>query len=138
MQQLNQMDNGRNQLTQEMSMKNAKLISLRDAGNRNVTKTTIKSEKNLSELEAEVSKSAQKNREIDRKELENIAKAMEDFINSGEWDLKIQIHEKTNQTMVKIVSKSNGEVIREIPPENLLDLAAEMKEMVGVFVSNKV
>ena len=35
--------------------------------------------------------------------------------------------------MVQVISKADGKVIREIPSEELLDLAAKMDEVVGVI-----
>ncbi|MDW7674422.1 MAG: flagellar protein FlaG [Bacillota bacterium] len=48
------------------------------------------------------------------------------------------MHEGTNRTMVKIVDRSDGKVIREIPPEKMLDLVAKMWEVVGIFVDEKI
>ncbi len=42
---------------------------------------------------------------------------------------KFSIHEGTGEIMVKLEDINTGEVIREIPPEKLLDLVAKMQEM---------
>jgi uncharacterized FlaG/YvyC family protein len=33
--------------------------------------------------------------------------------------------------MVKVISEKDGKVIREVPPEKFLDLAAKIEEFVG-------
>ncbi len=43
---------------------------------------------------------------------------------------KFSIHEGTGEIVVKLEDVNTGEVIREIPPEKLLDLVAKMQEMV--------
>ena len=43
---------------------------------------------------------------------------------------KFSIHEGTGEIVVKLEDINTGEVIREIPPEKLLDLVAKMQEMV--------
>lgn len=50
------------------------------------------------------------------------------------YDTRVEfsIHEQTRQIMVKIFK--NDELIREIPPEKILDLVAKMMEMAGLIV----
>ena len=48
-------------------------------------------------------------------------------------DLQFSVHEETGQIMVTVREESTGEVIREIPPSEMLDLAARMDEMVGLL-----
>jgi flagellar protein FlaG len=69
--------------------------------------------------------------------IEQIAQAMEDYVNSVQRNLKIQVHKDTGSLMVKIISAEDGKTIREIPPEELLDLAAKMDEMLGALFNGK-
>ena len=64
---------------------------------------------------------------------ERIAQAMDNYVQSIKRDLKIQVHNPTGDIMVKVISKKDGKIIREIPSEELLDLAAKMEEMIGVL-----
>ena len=72
-----------------------------------------------------------------QEKIEQIAQAMEDYVNSIQRDLKIQGHEDTGNVMVKIISAEDGKTIREIPPEELLNLAAKMDEMLGALFNSK-
>lgn len=72
-----------------------------------------------------------------QEKIEKIAQAMEDYVNSVQRDLKIQVHKDTGTLMVKIISAEDGKTIREIPPEELLDLAAKMDEMLGALFNGK-
>ena len=51
--------------------------------------------------------------------------------------VRFKIHEKTNDVMVKIVDAETEEVIREIPPEKLLDMFANMLELAGLLVDER-
>lgn len=51
--------------------------------------------------------------------------------------LKFQIHEKTNDIMVKIIDDETGDVVKEIPPEKILDMAAKLWEITGLFVDER-
>jgi len=48
-------------------------------------------------------------------------------------DLQFSVHEATGDIMVTVRDESSGEVIREIPPSEMLDLAARLGEMVGLL-----
>lgn len=66
-----------------------------------------------------------------------IEKANKDFI---VYDRKFEfsIHEKTKQIMIKVIDANNDEVIRELPPEKVLDMVAAMWEMAGIIIDKKI
>ncbi|MGI6123074.1 MAG: flagellar protein FlaG [Acetivibrionales bacterium] len=51
--------------------------------------------------------------------------------------LRFKIHERTNEIIVKVVDSETEEVIREIPPEKLLDMFANMLELAGLIVDER-
>lgn len=50
---------------------------------------------------------------------------------------EVSIHEKTQGIMVKVINMDTNEVIREIPPEKILDLIASLMEMAGLIVDER-
>lgn len=50
---------------------------------------------------------------------------------------RFSVHEGTQEVLVKVVNEDTGEVIREIPPEKILDMVAKMWELMGIFVDEK-
>lgn len=72
-------------------------------------------------------------KEIPGERMERIAGALLNFVRSVQTDLSIEVHRGTGKIMVQVISKTDGKVIREIPPEELLDLAAKMEEVVGAI-----
>lgn len=65
--------------------------------------------------------------------IENANKMFKD-INTN---LKFSIHKETRQIMVKVINSETNEVIREIPPEKVLDMVAKMWKQVGILVDKK-
>lgn len=61
-----------------------------------------------------------------------------DAIQGPKKSLEISIHEKTHAIMIKVLNKETGELIREVPPEKILDLAARMMEITGIIVDKKL
>ena len=47
------------------------------------------------------------------------------------------LHEATKQIMVKVIDKETDEVIREIPPEKILNMVAKMWEIAGLIVDER-
>ncbi|MGE5328833.1 MAG: flagellar protein FlaG [Deltaproteobacteria bacterium] len=58
-------------------------------------------------------------------------------IEGARTEFKFSIHDKTHEISVKVLDKDSGEVIREIPPEKVLDMVARMWEMAGIIVDEK-
>jgi len=52
-------------------------------------------------------------------------------------DLQFTVHEASGEVMVTVREQSTGEVIREIPPSEILDLAAMLGEMVGLLFDGR-
>lgn len=52
--------------------------------------------------------------------------------------LLFSVHEKTDQVMVRVTNQESGEVIREIPSQEFLDLAAKFEQMVGLMFDMKI
>jgi flagellar protein FlaG len=47
------------------------------------------------------------------------------------------IHESTKEIMIKVLDSETNEIIREIPPEEILDMVAKIWEMVGIIVDER-
>ena len=50
---------------------------------------------------------------------------------------EFKIHEGTGRIMVKLVDNDTKEVIKEIPPEKILDLVASIWDLVGILVDER-
>ena len=53
-------------------------------------------------------------------------------------NFQFSVHKATGQIIVKIIDQETRKVIREIPPEQVLDLAARIEEMIGILFNKKV
>ena len=104
--------------------------------NTNILTTDRKSaqiQKTRESLQQAKKENSLKTMEIAQNKIDRIAKAMDNYIRSTDKDLKIKVHNETGQIMVKVISGEDGKVIREIPSEELLNLAAKVEEMTGVL-----
>ena len=46
----------------------------------------------------------------------------------------ISIHKGTNELLIKVLNKDTGELIREIPPEQTLNIVANLRKKAGIVV----
>lgn len=72
----------------------------------------------------------------DKVVIEAIERANE-AISVANKKFEYSIHEKTNEIMVKVIDSNTNKVIREIPPEKILDMVAKMWEMAGILVDER-
>ena len=70
--------------------------------------------------------------------IEQIAKFMDDYVRSSQRSLSIQVDGSTGRTIVRVISEEDGRIVREIPPEEVLNLAAKMDEMMGLLFDKTV
>ncbi|WP_458121121.1 flagellar protein FlaG [Paenibacillus sp. Z6-24] len=75
-----------------------------------------------------------KNPEEAIKELQKTINA----IQGPQKSLEVSVHEETHAIMIKVKNKETGEIIREAPPEKVLDAVAKLMEVTGLIVDKKV
>ena len=70
--------------------------------------------------------------------LETFVDDVNDVLNvANNTRLQFQTHQGTGRTVIRIVEKDTGEVIKEFPPEALLDMAEKLNEMAGLLVDRE-
>jgi flagellar protein FlaG len=74
---------------------------------------------------------------VDDKALKSSVDVANKVLFKNNSHLKFEIHEKTKDIMVKIIDDNTGEVLKEIPPEKMLDMVAKMWEVMGIIVDEK-
>ncbi|ACB85796.1 flagellar protein FlaG [Natranaerobius thermophilus] len=71
---------------------------------------------------------------------DKVKKALEEFEELNKFIDKgfdFHVHEKTDKIWVEVIDREQDEVIREIPPEKILDIIAGLKEVVGLIVDEE-
>ncbi|HHU83371.1 MAG TPA: flagellar protein FlaG [Firmicutes bacterium] len=94
---------------------------------------------------AEQERREAKKEELSRKELLGLLEEKTGQLNRAmeifNKRLRFEVHEETERIMVKILEKRTGntdEVIREIPPERVLDMLARLEEMIGLLIDERI
>ena len=74
---------------------------------------------------------------LTKEELETVAADLSDFMQSLNTDIEFSIHEKSDRMMVKVVDTKTHDVLKEFPPEELLDTIGAIREYVGALLDKK-
>lgn len=75
-------------------------------------------------------------RSVDLKELAADIQENLKFIN--DVDLQFSVHKSSGKVVVTVTDEDTGEVIREIPEKEMLNLAAKLEEMVGLIFDQRI
>jgi len=51
---------------------------------------------------------------------------------------RFKVHKPTNDIVVQIIDSQTGEVIREFPPEKILNMISEFLKMSGLIIDKRV
>lgn len=78
-----------------------------------------------------------KESKIDLKELKAAVDKANKVLFKNNTHLQFKVHEKTKDVMVKVINDESGEVLKEFPPEKILDMVAKLWEIAGIFVDEK-
>ena len=74
---------------------------------------------------------------LTKEDLETVAADLSDFMQSLNTDIEFSIHEKSGRMMVKVVDTKTQDVLKEFPPEELLDTIGAIRDYVGALLDKK-
>jgi len=58
-------------------------------------------------------------------------------LDTSKTEFSFSVHEATKQIMIKVIDKETKKVIKEFPPEKILDMVAHSMELAGLIVDEK-
>lgn len=135
-------------MMQNTEVKNATVVPFRGpstGGEENVqgqktTQRAIEDQKQAEELrkareKTPLEEKKEKDQEVSQQLLDELSMDFEILHSVG---LSFSKHEQTGRTFVKVINKDTDELIREIPAEKVLDMAAKLDEMIGILFDAKV
>ncbi|MFA5523948.1 MAG: flagellar protein FlaG [Tissierellales bacterium] len=79
-----------------------------------------------------------KQKEYSEDEIKGAIGSVNKALNTYDRKLEFSVHSATNLVSVKVIDTNTDEVIREIPPEKILDMVAKLWEMAGIIVDKKI
>ena len=81
---------------------------------------------------------ALKLKSIDENLLKDIAKSANEIADVFNKVLRFEVLDDLKMIVVKVENKQTGEVIRQIPPEEIVKLAKNIEKLLGMLIDEKV
>lgn len=81
---------------------------------------------------------AQKEHKISMEEVEKVIKELNQFIQIFNTKITFEIDKEARRTILKIVDVETSEIIRQIPPEELLIISKRISELLGLIINEKI
>jgi flagellar protein FlaG len=74
---------------------------------------------------------------LKKAEVESAVESINDAVEHINRSLRFSVHEDTQRIIVRVVNTRTDEVIKELPPEDVLDTVARIREMIGLLIDER-
>ena len=78
------------------------------------------------------------NKKDEKEKLKEIVESINKSLIPTRTSIQFQLHDKTDTYYVQVVDAMSGEVVREIPPEKMLDLRYAIQKYFGLSIDQKI
>ncbi len=72
------------------------------------------------------------------KQLEQVAQQLQDFVGEMNRGLEFSVDKDSGRDVIKVIDKASGDLVKQYPSEEVLDLVSKLSTMIGSFVDAKV
>lgn len=81
---------------------------------------------------------ASEGKEVSKEKLQQVVDSINEFLEVDHKASKFVLHDGLERYYVRLVDTDTDEVIKEIPPERLLDAFYKMQKLAGMIVDEKI
>ena len=81
-----------------------------------------------------VEANAQKKEEPKEEDMQEMMKELNELMSRINCNLEFSYHKEVNVMSVKMIDKATNEVIKELPPEEMIDNMIQAKDWIGAFL----
>lgn len=71
-------------------------------------------------------------------EVQSMLNDIEDYLGELKVNMNFKVEDKSGELVVQVLNSETGDVIRQIPPDNVLKLRDKLKELRGVLFEETV
>jgi len=116
---------------------NAAPVKLADANLVNVNKSQSEATKvsdtstNIRLIEQSEAEQALEQDKVQKVDLKEVAQKLQDFIGGINTSLQFSVDEEAGRDVIKVVDKHSGELVRQFPSEEVLDVIKSLSKATG-------
>lgn len=71
-------------------------------------------------------------------QLEKVAQQLQDFMGEMNRSLEFLVDKDSGRDVIKVIDKSNGDLIKQYPSEEVLSLVSKLSDATGALVNEKI
>lgn len=114
------------------------IVKIPDIASNESSKVRVRSTARQSGLDpVEESQTVVTPQPLQREEVEQAAAELDRVLKQTKGDLSVSVDETTGMMVVKIMDSSTGEVVRQIPPQELMDADISMSKIIGLLIDDQ-
>jgi len=102
------------------------------------TKAKMENLRAVEESAKNESRVSESDLEEGRAEIEKTVEDMNSFLKSQRKTLSFFVDKDSGRYGVKVVDSKTNEIVKQIPPDEVLDIAAKIKDMIGALIDKTV
>jgi flagellar protein FlaG len=68
---------------------------------------------------------------------EIISRLLNEILKSLNWNIRIRVDKSTETIVTQIVDTEKNEIIKQIPPQELLEIMSRLKRLVGLLLDRE-
>lgn len=72
---------------------------------------------------------------VTSEQLEKVAQKLQDFVGEMNKGLEFSVDKDSGRDVIKVIDKNSGDLIKQYPTEEVLDLVAKLSEATGNFIN---
>lgn len=76
--------------------------------------------------------------QISHEQLEMVAQQLQDFVGKMNKGLEFTVDQDSGRDVIKVIDKSNGDLIKQYPSEEVLDLVSKLSQAAGAFINEQI
>lgn len=122
--------------TAMQASKNPTLVSKVEVPKSEVPK--LKTSETIQKTVVQAKNETEQKDDVSKHKLKEAVESINEFLHTQQKSSKFVFHEGLDKYYVKLVDAETDEVIKEIPPERLLNAFYEMQKMAGMIVDEKI
>ena len=75
---------------------------------------------------------------LEREQLEKMAQQLQEFMGEMNRSLQFQVDEDSGRDVIKVLDKDTGDIIKQYPSEEVLNLVSKLSETAGLLIDHTV
>ena len=112
--------------------------SLTERAIDDVKKADTQNQQRLQQNQYEINDQEVTVQPLEREQLEKMAQQLQDFMGEMNRSLQFQVDEDSGRDVIKVLDKNSGEVIKQYPSEEVLNLVSKLSESAGILIDQTV